>query len=255
MENINSLKYGDQSSKYGCYQCRVTFWLFHIYTTYLWPCKRRIFFNLSNMSLVGINSFRCLAVCSIYWHLSKWCTTFVRIWGTNENEIRYYRNILGISYLDHVTNEEVCKSEHRPIRLEDLLTTPKKRQLRWYDHITRSTGLAKTILQGTLEGEWGRQQNKWADDDDEWTTKPFWDTQSIGPRRWNVLVNNSSQRRPHDSSQGEAWFIQDDQPTCHVFHLHQKSSGWFRLMLSACWFLTLSRYTDMLLDDDRNTNP
>ena len=36
---------------------------------------------------------------------------------------------------------------------EDLITTVRKRNLRWYGHITRSTGLAKMILQGTVQGE------------------------------------------------------------------------------------------------------
>ena len=35
---------------------------------------------------------------------------------------------------------------------EDLLTTVKKRNLRWYGHVTQSSGLAKTILQGTVPG-------------------------------------------------------------------------------------------------------
>ena len=35
---------------------------------------------------------------------------------------------------------------------EDLLTTVKRRKLKWYGHVTRSSGLAKTILQGTVEG-------------------------------------------------------------------------------------------------------
>ena len=33
-----------------------------------------------------------------------------------------------------------------------LLTFGKKRKLKWFRHVSRSTGLAKTILQGTAEG-------------------------------------------------------------------------------------------------------
>ena len=39
---------------------------------------------------------------------------------------------------------------------EDLIITVRKRKLRWYGHITRSTGLAKMILQGTVQG-WRRK--------------------------------------------------------------------------------------------------
>ena len=35
---------------------------------------------------------------------------------------------------------------------EDLLTILKRRKLQWYGHVSRSSGLAKTILQGTVKG-------------------------------------------------------------------------------------------------------
>ena len=35
---------------------------------------------------------------------------------------------------------------------EDLLIIVKRRKLQWYGHISRSSGLAKTILQGTVKG-------------------------------------------------------------------------------------------------------
>ena len=34
---------------------------------------------------------------------------------------------------------------------EDLLTIVKRRKLQWYGHVSRSSGLAKTILQGTVK--------------------------------------------------------------------------------------------------------
>ena len=54
---------------------------------------------------------------------------------------------------------------------EDLLTTVKKRKLRWYGQITRSTGLAKMILQGTVQGgrRKGRHKKRWEDNVTEWT--------------------------------------------------------------------------------------
>ena len=35
---------------------------------------------------------------------------------------------------------------------EDLLTTVKRCKLQWYGHVSCSSGLAKTILQGTVNG-------------------------------------------------------------------------------------------------------
>ena len=87
-------------------------------------------------------------------------------------ETRCFRRLLGISYRDHVTNEEV-KSRIRQASgpYEDLLTTVKKRKLKWYGHVSRSSGLAKTILQGTVqEGRRrGRQRKRWEDNIAEWT--------------------------------------------------------------------------------------
>ena len=68
-------------------------------------------------------------------------------------EMRCYHKILCISYKDHVTNAEVRASIQQAIgRHEDLLTIVKRRKLQWYGHVSHSSGLAKTILQGTVKG-------------------------------------------------------------------------------------------------------
>ena len=74
-------------------------------------------------------------------------------------EMRCYRKILRISYKDHVTNEEVGAKIRQAIGPhEDLLTIVERRKLQWYDHVSRSSGLSKTILQGTVKG--GRRQSR-----------------------------------------------------------------------------------------------
>ena len=42
--------------------------------------------------------------------------------------------------------------------------------MRWYGHITRSTGLAQMILQGTVHGgrRKGRQKKRWENNIPEW---------------------------------------------------------------------------------------
>ena len=67
-------------------------------------------------------------------------------------EMRCYRRLLNISYKAHVTNEEVHNRIQNVIGVHNDLTMVKKRKLRWYDHISRSSGMAKTILQGTVKG-------------------------------------------------------------------------------------------------------
>ena len=72
--------------------------------------------------------------------------------------------VLNISYKDHVTNEEVRRKIQAAIgEYDKLLTLVKKRKLRWFSHVSRSSGLAKTILHGTVKGKRkrGRQKKRW----------------------------------------------------------------------------------------------
>ena len=117
-------------------------------------------------------------------------------------EMRCLRRLLGISYRDRITNLEVRRRVSQGVRqYEDLLTIVKQRKLRWYGHVTRSNGLAKTILQGTVQGKRrkGRQKKKWADNITEWTGESFAATQEIAHNRtrWRELVHRVVQR-PYD---------------------------------------------------------
>ena len=91
-------------------------------------------------------------------------------------EMRCYRKILRTSYKDHVTNDEVRAKIQQAIGPhEDLLTIVKRCKLQWYGHVSRSSGLAKTILQGTVKGgrRQGRQRKRWEDNIREWTGLEF----------------------------------------------------------------------------------
>ena len=59
----------------------------------------------------------------------------------------------------HITNEEVRAKIQQAIGPhEDLLTIVKRRKLQWFGHVSCSSGLAKTIWQGTVkEGKKTRQ--------------------------------------------------------------------------------------------------
>ena len=112
-------------------------------------------------------------------------------------EMRCYRKILRISYKDHVTNEEArAKIQEAIGPHEDLLTTVKRRKLQWHGHVSRSSGLAKTILQGTVQGgrKQGRQRKRWADNIREWTGLEFTKSQRAVENRekWRKLVAKSS---------------------------------------------------------------
>ena len=73
---------------------------------------------------------------------------------TQAFEMNCYRRLLNSLYKDHVFNEAV----HRKIlaaigEYDEHLILVKKRKLRWFSHVSRSSGLAKTILQGTVKGK------------------------------------------------------------------------------------------------------
>ena len=53
--------------------------------------------------------------------------------------------------------------------------TVKRRKLQWYGHVSRSSGLAKTILQGRVKGgrRQGRQRKRWEDKIRNYTALEF----------------------------------------------------------------------------------
>ena len=112
-------------------------------------------------------------------------------------EMRCYRRLLNISYKHHVTNEAVRNRIQNAIgEHDDLLPMLKKRKLRWYGHISRSSGMAKTILQGTVNGasRRGRQKTRWEDNMKEWTVMEFGESLRAAEDRegWKCIVATSS---------------------------------------------------------------
>ena len=111
-------------------------------------------------------------------------------------EMRCYRKILHISYKDHVTNEEVHAKIQKAIGpYKDLLTIVKRCKLQWYGHVSRSSGLARTILQGTVKGgrRQGRQRKRWKGNHREWTGLEFTKSRRAMQNRgkWRKLVVKS----------------------------------------------------------------
>ena len=72
----------------------------------------------------------------------------------------------------------------------------KRCKLQWYGHVSHSSGLAKTILQGTVKRgrRQGRQRKRWEDNIREWTGLEFGKSQRAVENRekWRNLVAKSS---------------------------------------------------------------
>ena len=138
----------------------------------------------------------CSLVTSIFLHACESGTLTAELQRrTQTMEMMCYRKILRISYKDHVTNEEVHAKIQQAIGPhQDLLTIVKRRKLQWYGHVSRSSGLAKTILQGTVKGgRQGRQRKRWEDNIREWTGLEFAKSQRAVENRekWRKLVAKS----------------------------------------------------------------
>ena len=96
-----------------------------------------------------------------------------------------------------MTNEEVRNRIQNAIGVhDDLLTMVKKRKLSWYGHISRSSGMAKTILRGTVKEarRRGRQKKRWENNIKEWMGMGFGDSLRAAEDRegWKGIVAMSS---------------------------------------------------------------
>ena len=113
-------------------------------------------------------------------------------------EMRCFRRLLGISYKDKISNVEVKNKILQAIGpYEELLTTVRKRILRWFGHVTRGGGLANTIMQGTVPGKRGRGRPKvyWGDSVRRWTGLGGSDLLEAARNRetWRRLVHVNSE--------------------------------------------------------------
>ena len=123
--------------------------------------------NDRSISLSSKIRLMCSLVTSIFLYTCKsWTLTTELQRRIQAMEMRCYHKILCISHKVHITNEDVrakIKQVFGPH--DDLLTTVKRSRLQWYGHVSRSSGLAKTILQGTVKGgrRRSRQRKRWKD--------------------------------------------------------------------------------------------
>ena len=160
--------------------------------------SRLIIIRDKNISLASkVKLTRTLILSTFLYACESWTLTAEIERRIQALEMRCYRRRLNISYKDHVTKEEVRNRNQNAIRVhDDLLTMVKKRELRWYGHISRSSGMAKTILQETVKGarRRGKQKKRWEDNNKEWMGMGFGDSLRVTEDRegWKGIVATSS---------------------------------------------------------------
>ena len=90
---------------------------------------------------------------------------------------------------------------------EDFLTSVKRRKLKWYGHVTRLSGLAKTVLQGTVQGgrRRGRQRKRWEDNIKEWTGLEYYGKRRTARSGGSWLKKQNKQQQQQQQQQKQ-WY-------------------------------------------------
>ena len=135
--------------------------------------RLKIIWRDKNILLASkVKPIRTLILSTFLYVCESWTLTAELERRIQALDVRCHKRLLNISYKDHATNDEVRNRTQNATGMhDDLRTMVKKRKLRWYGHISRSSGMAKTILQGTMKGarRSGRQKKRWKDNIQEWT--------------------------------------------------------------------------------------
>ena len=121
---------------------------------------------------VKVTIFKTLIVSIFLYGCESWTLKADTCRRIQAFEMKAFRKLLRISYTEHKTNEFVRKRvEEFAGPQEQLLETVKRRKLTWYGHVNRHNSLAKTIMQGFVEGtrRRGKQRKCWMDNIFEWT--------------------------------------------------------------------------------------
>ena len=140
-----------------------------------------------------IRLMRSLVTSILLYSCETWTVTAEIERVIQSTEMRFFRRLLNITYRDRITNITVRNRIRQAIGpYQDLLSQVKRRKLKWYGHVSRSQGLAKTFLQGTVRGtrRRGRQKKRWEDNIPEWTGLSLSDTTRSSENRdyWRMLV-------------------------------------------------------------------
>ena len=114
-----------------------------------------------------IKLYKTLVLSNLLYGCKSWTLTADSTKRIQAFENKCYRRMLGISWTDRKTNEFA----QRGINARTGQQENQQGKIAWFGHISRHNSLAKTVLQGTLEGsrKRRRQVKCWADNLKEWT--------------------------------------------------------------------------------------
>ena len=128
-----------------------------------------IFSFATNHALLKIvhafNSIYCLKMRTLKTYIWSVLLYGCECWTISNNiekkldatEMWFLRRLMRISWTDRKTNEEVLQLAETK---RSLMTTIRKRQLKFVGHINRKNGLEKTVLCGKIEGKRSRGRQR-----------------------------------------------------------------------------------------------
>ena len=161
------------------------------------PARLKTIWSDKHISLSSKIRLMCSLVISVLLYACEtWTLTADILKKLQATEMTYLRKLLGISYRDPITNDAVRDRIRQAIGpYDDILATVKKPKLKWFGYVSRSSGLAKTILQGTVQGgrRRGRQNKRWENNITEWTGLKFCDAirEAENKIKWRERVATS----------------------------------------------------------------
>ena len=100
--------------------------------------KLKVIWNNKNITISSkVRLIHSLAISIYLYACETWTITADNERRIQALEMRCFCKLLGISYSDHIANEEVKARIGNAIGpCEDLLTSVKRRKLKWYGHVT-----------------------------------------------------------------------------------------------------------------------
>ena len=101
-------------------------------------------------------------------------------------ELWFYRRMMKISWVDHITNEEVLR---RAGTERKIMKTIRKRQIEFLGHVMRKEGLEELMLTGRVNGKRsrGRQRLTYLESLSKWMTEQVDETEKLQVARLKIL--------------------------------------------------------------------
>ena len=115
---------------------------------------------------------KCYIWSTLLYGAETWTVTKVTSDKLEAFEMWLYMRMLGISWKEHKTNEEVLNKMKTK---RSLLNTIKQRKCQYFGHIIRRDNLQRLLMDGRINGRRGRGKLRtiWTDNIKEWTKLPY----------------------------------------------------------------------------------